>query len=209
MHRPPAPAARPPRRRPAAGAGLALAALLAAAAPAPRAAAGPALDAAAEAERLMAEGRVAEAAGALRAGMFALLDQAPAIGFAVVVPVEGEVEGYGSYSPRASVRYAPGEPVRLYVEPVGLAAVARDDGSLVQGFVVDLVVRDASRAVIGAAPALMASSVRVRQRPGDFFAALTYNLTGLPPGRYSLENTMRDQNSDRQGSFTFEIEVGD
>lgn len=188
-------------------AGLALAALLSAA-PTPRAAAGPALDAAAEAERLMAAGRVAEAAAVLRAGMFALLDKAPSIGFANVALVEGEVAGYGNFTPRASARYAPGEPIRLYVEPVGLAAVAQEDGSIVQGFVIDLVIRDAGRAVIGAAPGLMESGVSVRLRPNDFFAALTYNLTGLPAGRYSLESTMRDRNSDRQGSFAVEIEVG-
>ncbi|MCC6306399.1 MAG: hypothetical protein IT545_14560 [Rhodobacteraceae bacterium] len=203
----PAPhALRPESPRHRAGAALALAALLAA--HGLPAAAGPAADAALAAERLMAEGRVAEAAAALRAAGFALLDRAPALGFAEVVLVEDAVTSYGAYTPRASARYAPGEPILVYVEPVGLAAVPQEDGSVVQGFVVDLVVSDGGGAVIASAPALVQGDVRGRRRAADFFVALSFDLTGLPPGRYRLESTMRDQNSARAGSFAVEIEVG-
>jgi hypothetical protein len=50
--------------------------------------------------------------------------------------------------------------------------------------------------------------VRGLRRPADFFGSLTYNLTGLPPGRYTLDSTIRDQNSGRSGSFAVEVEIG-
>ncbi len=40
----------------------------------------------------------------------------------------------------------------------------------------------------------------------EFQANLTYNLTGVPPGRYVLQTTLRDKNSGKTVSFENSVE---
>lgn len=46
------------------------------------------------------------------------------------------------------------------------------------------------------------------QRPTtEFMLNLTYNFTGVTPGKYKIETTVRDNHSDKKASETVEIEV--
>ena len=45
-----------------------------------------------------------------------------------------------------------------------------------------------------------------RYKNREFQANLTYTLTGITPGNYVLETTLRDKNSGKTGRFETEVE---
>lgn len=171
--------------------------------------AGPAADRAAEAEALMAEGRTAEALALMRDATALLRAQAVEVGLAAVALTEGEAEGFGLYTPRADAIYAPEEPIRIYAEILALEPAEAEDGQWRLAFAVDLIVQDAAGTTLAEAPGFIEIETLLRDPQADFYANLTYNLTGAPPGDYLLVSTLRDLQSDRTGRFDLAVTIAE
>ncbi|RMD48042.1 MAG: hypothetical protein D6832_04695 [Alphaproteobacteria bacterium] len=184
----------------AAAAGLAL---VMAALPA---AAGPAVDAAARAEALLADGRPAEAIEAARDALAAIWQAAP-LAVLRAEPVLGRVRGWRDYRPRGSTTYRPDEIIRLYVEPVGFGYLTTPGGHRRIRLGVDLRILAPTRAVLAELPRIARLEAEAGDETREFYGELAYDLGPLPPGSYILETTLRDLASGERASFETAITI--
>lgn len=116
--------------------------------------------------------------------------------------VSAEPTGFGVYEPRGSNRFAPGEAVVVYFEPVGYAWEENADGTFTIGVVLDLFIRDPEGTILLGREALDRQVFVTRNRARELFLFPVLNLTGAPEGEYVLEYRLRDLNSDKVGSVS-------
>jgi len=164
-------------------------------------------DQAAAIEASLAQGQPDAALRATRTLFGQVWDQVGTIAFSEAALVTETAAGYGIYTTRADAIFKVGEPVIIYAEPFGFGYGAQADGSWGIGFNVDLKVLTPTGEVLIEAADLMRLALVSRYQNKEFQANLTYNLNGLEAGPYVLRTTLRDQNSDRSGSFDLTIEI--
>lgn len=186
-------------------AGLAVAAAMAAAGGAGPAAAGTVAEIAAEIDARLAAGQGLEALESAERLVAAVWQAAP-LGFTAALLVAAPPAGYGLYEPRPPVPFAPGEPIRIYAEPVGYAH-GREGELFEIAFDVDLAILDASRRRIATIPGIQTMRVLSRRPNREFPAAITYDWAGAGPGTYVLVTTLRDRHSGKAGSFELTVEI--
>ncbi len=114
--------------------------------------------------------------------------------------------GYGIYNPRPDDKFKLGEPVMIYAEPIGFGYGTPAEGLYSIGFFVDLKVMNDAGEVLGDLQNITELDLTSRYQNREFQANLTYNLTGIPAGRYTLQTTLRDKNSAKIGSFETSVE---
>ena len=169
--------------------------------------AGPVVDKAAEIESLMAASNAAGAIDAANALLATVWDSSADIGIHQTVLVTEPAAGFGIYNPRPDEKFKVGEPVLIYAEPFGFGYGSGGDGLYTIGFVVDLKVMTEAGEVLGELPAVANLDLTSRYQNREFQANLTYTLTGITPGRYVLETTLHDKNSEKLGTFQNTIEI--
>lgn len=125
---------------------------------------------------------------------------------AKVVLVREESHGYGMYDPRPSNRYASGEPIRIYAEPVGYR-YRRDHDLWRFGVVVDWLVLDKSGNVLAGKEAVLRKDFASHNPDTEFSLDLAYTLSNAAPGAYLLRTTVRDLYGDGRTSFENEVEI--
>lgn len=159
--------------------------------------------------QMQASGDFAGALAAARALQAGLWDEAPGIDFTEYLPETERSAGFGLYNPRPDARYKQGEPVIIYVEPVGFGYGAGGEGIYLVGFYVDLQVLGQDGNELANAVNITQLDHATRARVQEFGTDVIYNFNGLAPGKYRLVTTLRDKNSARSGSFEIAIEVTD
>lgn len=160
--------------------------------------AGPAVDAATRAEALVVEGKTAEALDALSAAMDAICSASPlAFGKVVVVDSSG---GYGVYSERSDKTFKPDEKMMVYVEPVCFGHGGAGASSTI-GFTADLAIENTTGQVLGEAKDVFSLSTPSTPEKREFSMTLSFGVPFLRPGDYKAIFTVRDQNSDKSGTF--------
>jgi hypothetical protein len=169
--------------------------------------AGPIADKAAEIEAMIAADDMAGAAAAADDLYGQVWDASTAIGIRNVVLVSEPASGYGIYNPRADDKYKLGEPIIVYAEPYGFGYGTPSEGLNSMAFFVDLKVISEGGEVLGEIPNLTELALESRYKNREFQANLTYNLDGITAGRYVLQTTLRDKNSDKTGTFETTIEI--
>lgn len=169
--------------------------------------AGPVTDKAAEIESMTAGGDYQGALAASRDLTVALWDEVPGIVFSETLAVAEPAAGFGLYNPRPDTRYKPDEPVILYAEPFGFGYGTAGEGLFTIGFFVDLQVLAEDGSELANVQNVTELNLASRYQNREFQANITYNLTGIQPGKYRLVTTLRDKNSPKSGSFETEIEV--
>jgi hypothetical protein len=169
--------------------------------------AGPVVDKATEIEGLMAADNVGGAIDAASALFATVWDSSKDIGIHQTVLVTEPAAGYGIYNPRPDEKFRVDEPILIYAEPFGFAYGSGGDGLYTIGFIVDLKVMTEGGEVLGELPSVANLDLTSRYRNREFQANLTYTLSGIAPGRYVLETTLRDKNSEKFGVFQNTIEI--
>jgi hypothetical protein len=160
---------------------------------------------AAEAEKLLQQGKPAEAIDALDEAAGALWDKLP-LSFRRALWVAEKGTGFGSYNPRENGVFPAGAPMLAYAEPVGFGW--RQSGELWRtDWVADLTIKtsDGKELFHQAEFQKLESASRVRNR--EFMLNFTYTLTGIGKGDYLLETTLRDQVSGKKGSFALPFTI--
>ncbi len=101
--------------------------------------------------------------------------------------------GYGQFIPRVDNVYRPSEPLILYLEPVGFA-VRHDQKAGIYSYnlTADFNLVDAWGRVVGGRRDFGRFGGQSRNFPDRFPLTFTYSLSGLPPGDYRVETTLRD-----------------
>lgn len=171
--------------------------------------AGPLGDLAARAEQRLALGDTAGALAVAADLQGQIWDASPEIGLHDALLVAEPAPGFGLYNPRADNKFKPGAPVYIYAEPYGFGYGSGGDGLYTIDFAVDLRVTTPMGEVIAEVADVANLTLTSRYKNREFQANLTYTLTGVTPGTYVLETTLRDKNSGKTGRFETEVEFSE
>lgn len=169
--------------------------------------AGPVADRAADVETRLANGDYAGAVTAARGVLDAVWDETPGIEFTDTLLVIAPASGFGIYNPRADNIYKLAEPIVIYAEPFGYGYGSPGEGLYSIGFFVDLQVQTETGEILGDVPNVTELDMSSRYPNKEFQANITYNLDGIPAGKYRLITTLRDKNSAKLGTFETEIVI--
>lgn len=164
----------------------------------PVAAAGPVADAAARAEALQAEGKTVEALEALDEAADAIWVESP-LAFRKVLLVDSS-DGYGVYSERADAVFRADDKMMIYVEPVGYGYGATGGAASID-LNVDLSIENATGQVLGESKDVFKFSAETWPNRREFGMTLSFGAPYYRPGDYKAIFNVRDQNSDKTGTF--------
>jgi hypothetical protein len=152
-----------------------------------------------------AAGDAAEALTAAREAMHAAWLGTP-LRVAKAVLVATSDNKYGIYEPRGSHRYAPGEPIMIYVEPVGYGY--RKEGELWHfGLAADLFVLDKAGNILAGKEGALRTELTSHNPVKELVLDVTYTLNNAPAGVYVLRTILRDHYSDEQVRFENVVEI--
>jgi hypothetical protein len=153
-----------------------------------------------DAETLAAAGKYVAAMDTLDEAAGALWDKSPLI-FRRALWVAEPPTGYGAYTPRETNVYRSGADMHIYTEPVGFGW--RKTGDIWRtDLVIDLLVKNAAGAKLFQQSEFQKLQLGSRVRNREFMAHLTYSLSGLPPGNYVVDTTLRDAVTGKSGVFS-------
>jgi hypothetical protein len=153
-----------------------------------------------------AAGRHLEAFEDLKAAEFELWRKMTAMESRRTVLVAEEPAFFGSYLPKPDNRYRAGEPVLIYVEPVGYT-IGEEDGRYHLLLTADFTLVSGQGAILGGQRDFGRWEMTSRQPPTDFMMFFTYEFSGLTPGDYTIETLIKDANSDRTLTLNTPITV--
>ncbi|GAB4273634.1 MAG: hypothetical protein Kow0013_27620 [Pararhodobacter sp.] len=106
--------------------------------------------------------------------------------------VATEASGYGMYTLRPDARFAVGEPMIVYAEPLGYAWRDNGDGTYAFGFQIDLILRNPAGEILAQQEAFQTSTLTSRYRNREFYMNITLNLNNAPAGDYVLDYRVID-----------------
>jgi hypothetical protein len=162
--------------------------------------AGPVADAGEEAETLLSEGKTLEALDALSAAMDEICRESPLVFRDVTVMSEDEAE-------TAEANYRPDEKMTVSAEVVCLQPGGSADSATID-LSADLAIENTSGQVLGEQKDLFKLSAPAQAGAREFSMRLTFGVPYLRPGQYKAVYTVRDQNSEKSGSFEVPFNVG-
>jgi hypothetical protein len=111
--------------------------------------------------------------------------------------VKGGDNSYGIYDPKEGADFTDGEPIYLYVEPVGYT-LRKNEGSFYEfAFKADFQVVDEAGKVLGGQNDFADLSFRSWNFNTEVALTFTYTLSGLEKGKYRIVTTVRDAYSDK------------
>jgi len=152
------------------------------------------------AEALAADGKFVAAMDTLDEAEAALWDKSPLI-FRRSLWVAEPPAGYGAYTPRETNVFRSGSEMHIYTEPVGFGW--RKSGDIWHtDLVIDVSVKTAVGVQIFQQSEFQKLQISSRVRNREFMAHVTYTLSGLPPGKYLVDTTLRDTVSGKSGVFS-------
>ena len=152
------------------------------------------------AEDLAGAGKFIEALDALDAAEALIWDRAP-LSFRRALWVSQPPSTFGAFVPRETNEYVVGDEMYAYVEPIGFGwRKAGDKWQMDVSF--DIAVKDKTNKEVYAQKDFQKLTVESHTRSREVMNRLTFILTGLAPGDYVLETTLRDAVSSKEGSFS-------
>lgn len=114
--------------------------------------------------------------------------------------------GYGIYEPRGSNVFSGGEPLYIYLQPMGYGW-GDLGGSFEFGVTIGLVIRGEGGEALFENQGFMELKTQSMERPTEFFGNVTLNLTGFPQGAFALDLLLTDINGGEQTTVTMPFEV--
>lgn len=168
-------------------------------------AAGPVVDKATEAERMLEANDPAAAYAAIHGAFDEVWAKMP-LTISNVALIDS-VEGFGVYAPRDSDKYPSGVPVTSYAEVAGYAVGKNNTGGNEIGLDVDIVLKTAEGKKIWSGKGIMKSRQQIRAFAKEFFLRIDLNLANAPAGRYVATYTVSDVHSDKTASFDVGFEL--
>lgn len=113
---------------------------------------------------------------------------------------------YGTYEIRRSSQFAAGEPLLIYLEPVGFE-YGRDGSAYLIDLATDIEIVIPSGQVIVTQPDFARISARAGKPIKEFSANLALNAAALKPGEYVLRIVFRDLHSTKSAEVTLPFSV--
>lgn len=107
--------------------------------------------------------------------------------------VADQPQGFGRYQIRKDNVFRGGEPVILYLEPVGYRVIRdKQNGEFFYNLTADFNLVDAWGRVMSGRRDFAQFQAHTRHFPDQVPLTFTYNINGLPPGDYRLETVLKD-----------------
>lgn len=149
-----------------------------------------------------AGGRAFEAFEEIKRAELELWRTMPGMAARRAVLVEEEPAFFGSYTPKAGGAYRPGEPVYLYIEPVGYTI--RESGEEYSfSLKADFTLVDGDGQILGGQRDFGRWEMSGRRPVTEFMMFFTFDFEGLPAGNYTIETLIMDTLSNR----TLEVDL--
>lgn len=165
--------------------------------------AGPAADAAAEAEALLASDPAA-ALAAFEKAEAAFWSASPLQLRKVLFA--GDVKGFGRYAPRPDSIFKPGERATIYLEPFGYGFTETGDESAV-ALGADVEIRTPGGLILGKADDFAELAWSGRDKSREVHATLAVDMPALKPGNYEMVLRLRDKASPKTTTATLPFSV--
>ncbi|MBI2717789.1 MAG: hypothetical protein HY245_01770 [Rhizobiales bacterium] len=169
--------------------------------------AGEVADAAGKAEAAMATGNYPEALKAIDTARDKVWEAMP-LSFSNYLFVAGDPQGYGVYDPRLNAVFKRSDPVIIYTEQVGYG-YARDGELYKVDLSLDFAVKSADGKVLAENKGFGLLNFRSRIPNKEFYGKITYNFSGLQPGKYAVTTTAHDLTTGKTADFTLDFELTD
>ncbi|KUK13394.1 MAG: hypothetical protein H5T91_08205 [Synergistetes bacterium] len=113
--------------------------------------------------------------------------------YSKAVLVENEPEGVGLYVERKNNKFTEGDPIYIYVEPMGYTVVKKGDNYSF-GLAADFAILDSEGNHLYEKKNFGTWSMESKNFNTEFFLFLRYSFTGIRPGKYRIITTLRDIN---------------
>lgn len=114
--------------------------------------------------------------------------------------VRGEDNSYGIYDPKDGNSFAPGEPLYLYLEPIGYAFKKDAEGYHEFGFKADFTLEDDKGNVLGGQSDFANLDFDSWNHNTEIALTFTYTFTGLETGKYKVITTVNDKYSKKSAT---------
>jgi len=154
--------------------------------------AGPLQDQAAAVEAALADGKGDEAIALMREALFEVWKKAP-LAIPTATYVTAPADGYGIYTARPDSTFAEGEPLLIYLEPVGFDWKQEGD-FYISLLTVDFDLATPDGTVLAGQKGFGKFDFKSHVPNTEYMANLTLNVSGAPAGDYVLDLTVNDEN---------------
>jgi len=112
--------------------------------------------------------------------------------------VKGADNSYGIYDPKEGSDFADGEPVYLYIEPVGYTLNKSAEGFYEFAFKADFQLMDDAGKALGGQNDFANLSFQSWNFNTEVALTFTYTFSGLAKGKYKIVTTVKDAYSDKK-----------
>ena len=159
-----------------------------------------------KAESLSSKGDVIGATDALREAMMIVYNKSN-LKVDKAVIVKTKPTGLGVFQPRGSNKFKASEMIIIYVEPVGYH-IAKKGDVYDFGIRADFAVTDSKGNILGGKKGFGSWEFTSKGRPlFDLYMPLTYNFTGIKPGKYFILTTLIDKHGGGSVTIKTPIEI--
>jgi hypothetical protein len=158
-----------------------------------------------EARDQIRENRIPEAIDSLRTSIRQVWSKAGLSARASVL-TQAPAKAYGMFVPRESNLYNSGEPIYLYVEPIGFNVIKNGE-EFEFGLIADFVIRTPDGNELYEQKEFDSWIVKSRRFITEFSINLECKITGLKMGTYILEVKLRDMNGTSTADIESEIRI--
>ncbi|MHA7772038.1 hypothetical protein [Roseibium sp. M-1] len=153
--------------------------------------AGPLQEKTAAVEAALAEGNGGEAIAQMREVLFEVWKQAP-LAIQTATFVTAPADGYGLYTVRTDTAFGSGEPLLIYLEPIGFDW-KQENGLFTSLLTVDFDLGTPDGTVLASQKGFGRFDFKSHVPNTEYMANLTLNVSGAPAGDYVLDLIVNDE----------------